>query len=84
LNIMIKLLWRRTWRPRSSEFGVMHWEDLIERVWKPKRCEFEDGLGCHDQASVEMHMEVIIKRGWTSTWRQSMDGTPCAVSLFIS
>ena len=34
--------------------------------------------------SLEMHLEAVIKRDWTSTWRPSMDGMPGAETLFIS
>jgi len=45
LEAMIELVWRCTWRPRSSELRdalggrdrsslEMHWEAVIERVWR--------------------------------------------------
>ena len=41
---------------------------LIERVW--------DALGDGDRVNSEMHLEAVIVRDWTSTWRRSMDGAP--------
>jgi len=32
--------------------------------------------GGRDQASLEIHLEAVIGRDWTSTWRRSMDGAP--------
>ena len=37
--------------------------------------------GGGDRASLEIHLEAIIERVWTSTWRQSMDGVPGAEEL---
>jgi len=60
----------------------------IERVWRcicrPGSSELRDALGGRDRASLEMHLEAVIERDWTSTWRQSMDGTPGDETLFIS
>ena len=32
----------------------------------------------------EIHLEAMIERDWTSTWRRSMDGAPGDETLFIS
>jgi len=53
-------------------------------TWRPKSSEFGVALGGHDRANLEMHLEAVIERDWTSTWRRSMDGAPGAETLFIS
>jgi hypothetical protein len=84
LEAVIKLVWRCTWRPRSSELRdalggrdrwslEMHWEAAIERVWRctwrPRSREFGDALGSRDRASLEMHLEAEVERVWRCTWR---------------
>jgi len=44
--------------------------------------EFGDALGGHDGASLDVHLEAVIERDWTSTWRRSMDGAPVAETVF--
>ena len=76
LEAVIELLWRCTWRPRSTELRdaiggrdrsslEMHWEAVIERVW---RCtwrlrwsEPRDALGGRDRASMDMNLEAEIE-----------------------
>jgi len=58
----------------------MHLEATIVRTWRLQSSEFGDTLGGRDRAS----LEAVIERVWTSTERQSMDGAPGAVTLFIS
>ena len=55
----------------------MHLESVIELVYRY-------ALGGCNRASVEIHLEAVIERDWTSTWKQSMDGAPGADTLFIS
>jgi len=45
---------------------------MMVELWTRKR---EMGGG-RDQASLEIHLEAVIKRDWTSTWRRSIDGAP--------
>jgi len=51
----------------------MHWEAVIERVWRctwrPRLSELRDALGGRDRASLEMHFEAVIERGWRCNWR---------------
>jgi len=46
----------------------MHLEAMIEQVWRcisrPRLSELRDALGGRDRASLEMHFEAVIKRGW--------------------
>jgi len=87
LEAMIELVWRCTWRPRSSELRdalggrnrsslEMLWEALIERVWRCtwrlRSSELRDALWGSDQAGLEMHWQAIIKQDWRSTWRRSI------------
>jgi len=84
LEAIIELVWRCTWRPRSSELRdalggrdrsslEMHWEAVIERVWRctsrPRMSELRDAFGGRDRASLDMHLEAQIE--WTErcTWR---------------
>jgi len=75
LEAMIELVWRCTWRPRSSELrdalggrdGLsleIHWEAVIEQVWRctwrPRSSELRDALGGRDGSSLEMHWEAVI------------------------
>ena len=84
LQAVIELVWRYTWRSRSSELRDalaghdrsslgMHWEAVIERVWKctwrPWWSELRDALGGCDWASLDMHLEAVIKQVWTCTLR---------------
>jgi hypothetical protein len=66
----------------------MHLEAEIECTerctWRPEWSEFEDTLGGCDQAGVEMHLDTVIERDWSSTWSRSMDGAPRDDTLFIS
>ena len=43
----------------------MHWEAMIERVWRctwrPRLSELRDALGGRDRASLDMHMEAGIE-----------------------
>jgi hypothetical protein len=70
------LVWRCTWRPRSSELRnalggrdrsswEMHWEAVIEGVWRcnwrPRLSELRDALGGRDRASLDMHLEAEIE-----------------------
>ena len=61
----------------------MHLQAGIERVrrytWTPGSTEF----GGLNRASLEMHLEAVIERGWPSTGRQSMDGATDAETLCI-
>jgi len=61
-EIVIKRVWRYTWRPWSSEFGgrnraslEIHLEAVIERVWRctrrPWSSEFGDALGGRDRVN---------------------------------
>ena len=45
---------------------------MMVELWTRKR---EMGGG-HDQANLEIHLEAVIERDWTSTWRRSIDGAP--------
>ena len=38
----------------------------------------------HLEASLEMHMEAVIVRNWTGSWRRSMDSAPGAETVFHS
>jgi len=62
----------------------MHVEATIIRTCRQETSECRDTLGGRDLASLEMHLEAVIKRDWTSTWRQSMDGALGDETLFIS
>jgi len=66
----------------------MHLEAGIERVWRciwrPRSSELRDAFGGRDRASLEMPLEAVIERDWTSTSRRSMDGAPGDETLFIS
>jgi len=59
----------------------MHFEAMIERVWRctwrPRSSELRDALGGRDRASLEMQLETVIERDWTSTWGRSLDGAAC-------
>jgi len=33
---------------------------------------------------LEMHLEAVIERDWTTTWKRSLDSAPSAETLFIS
>jgi len=75
LKAAIELVWRCTWRPRSSELRdalggrdrssvEMHWEAVIEPVW---RCnwrstliELRDALGGRDRVCLEMHLAAEV------------------------
>jgi len=58
-------------RDRSSL--EMHWEAVIERVWRctwrPRWSELRDALGGRDRASLEMHWEAVPERVWRCTCR---------------
>jgi len=43
--------------------------------------KFGDALGGRDRASFDLHLVAVIERDWMSTWRQSMDGAPVAVTV---
>jgi len=62
----------------------MHLEAMIVRTCRTQSSEFGDALGGDDRASLEMHLQAVIERDWTSTWRRSMDGAPGDETLFIS
>jgi len=51
----------------------MHWEAMIEWVWKctwrSRWSELRDTLGNRDQSSLEMHCKAVIKQVWRFTWR---------------
>jgi len=51
----------------------MHWEAVIDRVWRcnwrPRLSELRDELGGRDRASMEMHWEAVIERVWRCTMR---------------
>jgi len=51
----------------------MHWEAVIERVWRctwrPRWCELRDALGGRDRESLEMHWEAEMKWTQRCTWR---------------
>jgi hypothetical protein len=51
----------------------MNLEDVIVRVgrctWMPRLSKFGDALGGRDQASLEMHVEAVIKQEWRCTSR---------------
>jgi len=44
--------------------------------------EFGDALGGRDRATLDIHLEAVIERDWTSTWRRSMDSAPVAETVF--
>jgi len=80
LKMTIEWSPRCTWRLWSREFGdaigdrdwvnsEMHWEAVIERLWRPRLSELRDALGGRDRASLEMHWEVMIERVWRCTGR---------------
>jgi len=58
-------------RDRSSL--EMHWEAVIERVWRctwrPRWSELRDALGGRDRSSLEMHWEAEIEWTQRCTWR---------------
>jgi len=55
----------------------MHLEAVMKRVWRY-------ALGGGNRAILEIHLEAVIERHWTSTWMRLMDGAPGAEILFIS
>jgi hypothetical protein len=99
LQSIIGRVLRYSWTLCTSVFGnalggrdraslEMPLEAAIKGVcrcnWKPRSSDFEDTVGGCDRARLEMHLQAMIQQGWTSTGRQSMDGTPGAETLFIS
>jgi hypothetical protein len=40
--------------------------------------------GGHDQVSLQIHLEGMIKCHWMSTWRRSMEGVLGSETLFIT
>jgi len=46
------------------------------RTFRPESSQSGDTLGGRDGASLEMHLERVIKQDLTRTWRRSMDGPP--------
>jgi hypothetical protein len=78
LRAVIELVWRFTWRLRSSELRAalggrdgscleMHLEAVIDRVWRcpgrPRSRELRDAVGGYDRSSLEMHWEAEVE--WT-------------------
>jgi len=51
----------------------MHWEAVIDRVWRctgrPRWSEFGDVLGARDGVNSDMHLEAVIERVWRFTGR---------------
>jgi len=45
----------------------MHLEAVIERDCRPQSSEFGDALGGRNRARLEIHLEAVIERVWTST-----------------
>jgi hypothetical protein len=86
LEAMIELGRRRIWRQRSC-YSEMHLEAMIERLWgctgRPWWSEHRDILGCRNRVSFELHLEVMMKKDWRSTWRRSMGGVPGAETVSI-
>jgi len=67
IEAAIELVWRCTWKPRSSELRdalggrdraslEMHLDAVIVRTWRLTR------------ASLEMHLEAMIERVWRCNW----------------
>ena len=84
IEAVIELVWRCTWRPRTSELREalggrerssleMHWEAVIERVltctWRPRWSQLTHALGGRDRVNSEMRLAAVIKRVWTCPWR---------------
>jgi len=84
LEAVIELVWRCTWRPRSSELrdalggrdggnSEMHLEAVIERVWtciwRPRSSELRDALWGRDRVSLEMHLEAEMEGTQRCTWK---------------
>jgi len=84
LRAVIELVWRYTWRPRSTKLRAalggrdrasleMHLEAEIEWTesctWRPWSREFGDALGGRDQVNWELHLEAVIDRIWRCTGR---------------
>ena len=76
-QIVIKWVWRCTWRPWSCELGghnwatsEMHLEAVIEQVWRytwmPWSSDFGDALAGYDRARLEEYLEAVEERcaGW--------------------
>ena len=95
LEAGIEEVWRCIWRLRSSELRDalggrnraslgLHLEPMIVRTYRPLSSESGDTLGGRDRARLAMDLEAVIERDWTSTWTQSMDGSPGDETLFIS
>jgi len=70
LETVIELVWRCTWRPRSSELrDALEGRDRWSVTWRPWSIEFADALGGRDRASLEMHLEANIEWTENCTWR---------------
>jgi len=65
----------------------MHLEAMIVRTWRYtwrlRSSEFGDTLGEPERVSLQMQLDALIERDWTSTRRPSMDGAPGAATPFI-
>ena len=64
LQAVIKRVWRYTWRLRSTE--------LIWCTWRPWSSDVGDALWGCDRESLGMHLQAMIERDWSSTWRRSI------------
>jgi len=73
-------VWRYTWSRTPSVLGdtlegpyrvnlEIHSEIVIEWVRRCISTQCSCEPGDHEQASLEMHLEAVIKRVWTYTWR---------------
>jgi len=70
MKIVIKRVWRCTWRLHSSElrdaFGGRQWDSLDMHL-KAELSDLTDAFGGRDRVSVEMHLKAVIERVWRST-----------------
>jgi len=78
----LRLRWtqRRTWRPRSSEFGdTFGGRDRVTQrcTWRPSGSTYGDALGGRDRVNSEMHLEAVIELVCRCTWRPKSSWTQC-------
>jgi len=64
LEATIERVWRWTWRPRLSEFGVA--------IGGHERATLEMHLEATIEPGLEMHLEAVIERVWRFTWRPQL------------
>jgi len=54
----------------------IHLEALIVRTCRLQSRQSGDTLEGCDRARLEIHLEAMIERDWTSTWRRLIDSAP--------